>query len=123
MSGPGSKSRVNSQLASRVQNGMRTRLEDQALLSRVHSTFLQQGSLESTQKLRRVETLLLDASEDNARWQLLHNDVEQYEVISQKMQTTPSGRTIAIVEYYELGDGLPLAKTLYQLRGIGEDTE
>jgi hypothetical protein len=110
------KVRVKADLADRVRGGMRERLDGHSLLSKVQGTFLQDGMTTEATKRRRVETLLLDADADNSRWQTIHNDTERYELISQKIQTNPNGRSIAVVEYFELGDDQPISRDLDDLR-------
>jgi hypothetical protein len=110
------KTRITQGLSSRVRDGMQKKLDGQSLLPRIHATLLQKSSSYEIQKCRRIETLILDINADNERWQTLFNDTEHYEVITYKTSTTPSGRTVSIVEYYELGDDLPLAKSLQDLR-------
>ena len=70
-------------------------------------------------RLRR-ESLNLDDSEDQKRWQMLHNDLERYEIVSEKDSHTARGNHCHVT-YAEKGDDLPLVKSERDLRRDDKD--
>jgi len=79
--------------------------------------------LSTAARRRRIELLDLSATEDLARWQILHNDHEHYAVISEKYSTVRGEGVVdyrCMITYDEIGEGLPLAKTPAELRAEDE---
>jgi hypothetical protein len=72
---------------------------------------------------RRFEVLIMQRVEDHRRWQMIHNDKERYKVIEEKMvnqRTEISVEYACLMTYEEIGDDLPLVKTLAELRADDE---
>lgn len=70
-------------------------------------------------RMRRIEVLDLKDDADVERWQVLHNDVDRYEVISEKftqLKGNYEGEHSCTVIYDEMGEDLPLTKTQSELR-------
>lgn len=68
---------------------------------------------------RRFEVLIMQRETDLLRWQMIHNDKERYKVVEEKMvnqRTELSVEYACLLTYEEIGDDLPLVKTLDQLR-------
>lgn len=71
------------------------------------------------ERRRRFELLDMKNEDDRIRWQVLHNDQDRYEVISEKFSQVKGvgeGEYTCSIVYDELGDGLPLVKTQHELR-------
>lgn len=110
------KSRVNSALAGRVLDGVTERL------IKNRSIAIPSGLIDtttSTTKRRRCELLDLSTETDSARWQIIHNDVDRYEVISEKYSMIRADDFVdykCLIVYNEIGDSLPLVRTGKDLR-------
>lgn len=70
-------------------------------------------------KRRRIENLDLNREDDRERWQIIHNDTDRYEFISEhftQVKGNYEGEYRCRIIYYEIGDNLPLSKTEEELR-------
>lgn len=75
-------------------------------------------------KMHRMELLDLKKPEDKERWQVIHNDHERYEVISERFSTVRADSYVdymCLIIYFELGDDLPLVKVDDDLREDDEE--
>lgn len=104
----------SNQLSQRVKDGLAQRLAEYPAVLRTRTI----GDI-APSKMRRIELLDLNKEADRCRWQLLHNDTERFEVISEKESHQKQEYFVRII-YYELGDELPSVKTKEELRS--EDT-
>jgi hypothetical protein len=104
---------ISLELANRVRAGRDRLMVNQQLMQKAAGAILSREADRSTVKMRRVANLKLDCRGDNEFWQILHNTPERYEIVTQKFTTTPSGGTTCLIEYYELGDNLPVVQELH----------
>lgn len=114
MAGRGSgRERVSEQLAETVRKGLESRMHRAGLMTKLGAVLLRpEGQV--TRRLRR-EALNMANSNDQQRWQMLHNDLERYEIVAEKDSNTARGNHCHIV-YVEKGDDLPLIKSGAALR-------
>ena len=101
---------VNTELTSRVREGLKQRLANQNAATKLTSYDTPYAS-----KKMRIELLDLSIPEDIARWQLLQNNKEKFEVISMKESHQKNEYYVRVI-YNELGDDLPDVKTIEELR-------
>ena len=102
---------ASGELTARVREGLKQRLSNQYAATKLNAYDL--GNLSA--KKMRIELLDLSLPEDVARWQLLQNNKEKYEVVSMKESHQKNEYYVRII-YYELGDDLPDVKTVEELR-------
>lgn len=114
------KSRLTSAMASRVLDGVTQKINK--IVDRAVPLGLVDPKAAQT-KRRRCELLDLSTEHDSARWQIIHNDVDRYEVVSEKYSMIRADDFVdykCLIVYNELGDNLPLVRTGKSLR---EDDE
>lgn len=92
----------NSDLSDRVRDGLRARLNNQSAATRLNAY----PTSKSSSKKMRIVLLDLNNAGDIEKWQMLHNDKENYEVISSKESHQKNEYYVRVI-YYELGDDLP----------------
>jgi len=110
------KSRLNNVMAARVLDGVTEKVLKNSARS-VPSGLI--SSTKAVDKRRRCELLDLSQENDNGRWQIIHNDVERYEVISEKYSMIRADDFVdykCLIVYNELGENLPLVRTGKELR-------
>lgn len=100
----------SNQLSQRVKDGLAQRLAEYPAVLRTRSI----GDVAPT-KMRRIELLDLNREADRCRWQLLHNNPDKFEVISEKESHQKQEYFVRII-YNELGDELAAVKTKEELR-------
>jgi hypothetical protein len=101
---------LSHELTNRVREGLKQRLANQHA-----ATKLNWYDTPHTSKKMRIELLDLSRPEDVARWQLLQNNKEKYEVVSMKESHQKNEYYVRVI-YNELGDDLPDVKTIEELR-------
>lgn len=101
---------ANRELNARVREGLKSRLANQYAATRLGSY-----DVSHTNKKMRIELLDLSRPEDIARWQLLQNNKEKFEVISMKESHQKNEYYVRVI-YNELGDDLPDVKSIEELR-------
>lgn len=77
------------------------------------------AAVEDTTRRRRIEVLDLREDDELSRWQVLHNDTDRYEVVSEKFSQIKGnyeGEHTCTIIYNEIGEGLPLIKSKAELR-------
>jgi len=111
------KSRVTNQLAERVLDAVGNKLATRNVKA------IPTGLIDnrpSVFKRRRCELLDLKTPQDMERWQMIHNDRDRYEFITQKISNLGAGPDGAdhrcFIEYFEIGEDLPLVKVGQDLR-------
>lgn len=97
-------------LTQRVKEGLSKRLAEYPAIMRTRTL----GEI-TPAKMRRIELLDLNKETDLERWQVLHNNPDKYEVLSEKESHQKTEYFVRII-YYELGDDLPDVKSKDELR-------
>jgi hypothetical protein len=110
------RSRVTNQLATRVLDAMSTKLATKSVKAIPTGLIDNRAGLA---KMRRCELLDLSIPTDMERWQMIHNDVSRYEFVSEKISMVRGADSVdyrCFIEYYEVGEDLPLVKVGSALR-------
>lgn len=110
------KSRISPVMATRVLDGLTEKLIKSRNIA-VPPGLIDVKSANT--KRRRCELLDLSTESDSARWQIIHNDVDRYEVISEKYSMIRADDFVdykCLIVYNEIGDALPLVRTGKDLR-------
>lgn len=113
------KSRLRKELTNKVVQDARSRLLADS--KKAGSAGLPTDNKDVDAKRRRCELLDMTNESDQQRWQILHNDTDRYEVISEKISTVRGDNKVdymCFVVYNELGDDLPIYRTKDELRQI-----
>lgn len=103
--------RTNKELSEKVQSAMRTRIADSPMLDKIKQAVIAMQGAHNAVKRRRIAALCLTDATDLGIWETIHNDKEHYEVIEQKINTTVKGDAICIIQYYEIGDDVPITSS------------
>jgi hypothetical protein len=111
--------RHSEELLARVRTGLQKKLQGTVLMGRLRAEIIQDVATTAGRRQRR-ETLDLDNEQDLARWQILHNDPEHYEIIDERDSHTARSSLCHVV-YWEIGDDLPIAKSVADLRAQDDD--
>lgn len=110
------KSRISNKLADRVLDAVSNKLATRT------SKAIPTGLIDNRTgifKMRRCELLDLNTPSDMERWQMIHNDADRYEFISEKISTVGGSGSVdyrCFIEYFEVGEDLPLVKVGQDLR-------
>lgn len=102
----------NFELSTRVKEGLSARLAERKMVDNLMKV---SSKLAFSNKKLRQELLNMKLDTDSQRWQELHNNVDKYQVVSEK-ESHQKGEYFVRIIYYELGDDLPDVKTKEQLR-------
>ena len=113
VNGSSGRVRVEAQLVHQVRDGMQRRLATTGTMTKIGAVLLR--PMYGVQRRMRRESLDMDNAADQERWQMLHNDLERYEIVSEKDSNTTRGNHCHVV-YIEKGDDLPLVKSGADLR-------
>lgn len=111
-------SKLPMNVSQRVLTGIQERMVSETGPRLIPAGLMREEILVPT-KRRRIELLDLKKATDKRRWQIIHNDSDRYEFISEKFTTVRADRFVdytCLIMYYELGDELPMVKDDNDLR-------